>query len=95
MALRDTISRTIGVGIPFSTFHVVNRDKGWLTPHGQSHVAGNKFFIDFLAKGINQHPLLIAVRFRDARIFVNPLHRVAVIKFNLALPGRPGHRGGT
>ena len=70
--------------IPFFAFHVVNRHKGRLSAHGQTHVAVRQSFVDFLAQLVDGRPLRFSVGLGHSRIFMNASHGHAEFKFNFA-----------
>ena len=84
-----------GIGVPFRSVAVAGSDEGGFTAHGQAHVTGDQFGIHLIAQGHHVGPLLIGIRFGDARGFVNAGHAHVVAEGHFALVHAAFHGGCT
>ena len=66
-------------------FHIIDGDEGRFAAHGQAHILGDQILVDLTAQGQDRGPLVVIVGLGDARVFVNALHRVVMMKLHLAL----------
>ena len=72
---QHALLRTQRRRVPLRAVHVVDGDEGRLAAHGQPDVARADLPVHLAPQRQDALPLLVRVRQRDARIFVNPRHR--------------------
>ena len=65
---------TEGGKVPFGAVHVVDGHERRFAAHREPHVAAGKLTVDVVAAGFDGLPLLLGVRLRHARRFVDPPH---------------------
>ncbi|MNS63763.1 hypothetical protein D3C72_968660 [compost metagenome] len=70
--------------VPLGAVRVIDGHEGWLTAHGQAHIAFQQVGIDLPTQGLNRQPLIVGVRLGDAGRLPNPLNRHFVAEFALA-----------
>ncbi len=80
--------------VPFGAVHVVDGHERRLASHREPHVAAGKLPVDVVAARVDGPPLLLGVRLRHARRFVDPPHGHLVAELHLALVHSAGHRRG-
>ena len=88
------LQRTERGGVPFGPVHVVDRDERRLAPHRQANVARFEDLVDLMAERFDDGPLLVGVRLRHARVFVDSRDGHFEIERRLALFDASGDRRG-
>ena len=79
--------------LPLWIVRVVDRNERRFTAHRQTNIVSGQSFIDPLAERVDFSPLLFAVWFRDAGVFVNSLNTHSEIKFGFTFLKATGDRG--
>ena len=79
--------------VPFGPFHVVDGHERRFASHREPHIVFPELLIDEMSQTIDVVPLLIGIRQRDPRVFVNPRDFHLEMKLGLALFQRPRNRG--
>jgi hypothetical protein len=84
--------RAQGSGVPLGAIHVIDRHERRLTPHRQANVIGLQLGIQAFPERGHRLPLLVAIRQRDARVFMDARDLVDESELDLALVDGANHR---